>query len=176
MLGDISKEDGINENEIGSIKSLAEYWDVNPPKWAKSDETISIGASKSESKTTDTGEAQTEENLTLQGQLAERFTSIYSDSVVKKIDDGNYLDIHLPNIHNRKGTHIWFNTPKSGGIKIGFYCRDKEFVETAVDASSDTIETYSSGLRPKGAPVFDNIDDAIEAVQSFIGDLSRKLN
>ena len=94
----------------------------------------------------------------------------------EKIDDGNYLDIHLPNIHNRKGTHIWFNTPKSGGIKIGFYCRDKEFVKMAVDASSDTIETYSSGLRPKGAPVFDNIEDAIEAVQSIIGYLSRKLN
>tara|TARA_Y100000768_G_scaffold225351_1_gene170158 strand:+ start:6404 stop:8737 length:2334 start_codon:yes stop_codon:yes gene_type:complete len=141
--------------------------------WAESDEITPKGASKSERKIINTSEDQTEEKLTLQGQLAERFTSIYSDAVVKKIDDGNYLDIHLPNIHNRKGTHIWFNTPKSGGIKIGFYCRDKEFVKMVVDASSDTIETYSSGLRPKGAPVFDNIDTAIDAVQSFIKDLKK---
>ena len=52
-------------------------------------------------------------NQLLQKQLADQFVSLYSDCVVKKIDDGNYLDINLPILHPKKGTHIWFNTPKA---------------------------------------------------------------
>ena len=105
---------------------------------------------------------------TLQKQLADQFNSLYPDCFVKKIDDGNYLDIHLPILHPKKGTHIWFNTPKAGGIKVGFFCRDKEYIETAMDSSSEKIETYSNGLKPKGAPTqYSSIDEAIKMARGL---------
>ena len=68
-------------------------------------------------------------NVTLQGKLVIDFVKLFKNAVVKKVDDGNYLDIHMPDIHPKRGTHLWFNTPKSGGIRVGFFCRDKDFKE-----------------------------------------------
>ena len=65
--------------------------------------------------------------LTLHEQLASELEKLYPNSEVKKINEGNKLDIHLPDVNNKKGTHICFNCAKTGGIKIHFYSRDKLF-------------------------------------------------
>lgn len=74
----------------------------------------------------------------------------------------------MPDIHVKKGTHLWFNTPKAGGIKFGFYCKDKDFVEEVMKRNSEEIETYSNGVRMLGNPKFDTVQDAINASESFI--------
>ena len=120
------------------------------------------------SETQNTGELVAEEKLTLQGMLANELTKLYPNTNVKKIDDGNYLDIHMPDIHPKRGTHIWFNTPKSGGIKVGFFCRDKDFVKEVIKRNSDSIETYSNGIRIIGHPTFQKTEEAVEAAGRFI--------
>ena len=80
----------------------------------------------------------------------------------------NYLDVHMPDVHQKRGTHIWFNTPKAGGIKVGFFCRDKDFIEDAIKRNSETIETYSNGIRIIGHPIFQKSEEAVEAACRFI--------
>ena len=106
--------------------------------------------------------------LTVQGQLADEILKLHPNAFVKKVDDGNYLDIHMPDIHSKKGTHIWFNTPKAGGIKIGFFCRDKEFIEQILKINAESIEAYGNGLRLLGHPTFKNVDDAIKVSNNFL--------
>ncbi len=120
------------------------------------------------SDTRNTGELVAEEKLTLQGILANELTKLYPNVDVKKIDDGNYLDIHMPDVHPKRGTHLWFNTPKAGGIKVGFFCRDKDFVEEVIERNSETIETYSNGIRIIGHPIFQKSEEAVEAAGRFI--------
>jgi len=108
------------------------------------------------------------EKLTVQGQLADEILKLHPNAFVKKVDDGNYLDIHMPDIHSKKGTHIWFNTPKAGGIKIGFFCRDKEFIEQILNINAESIEAYANGLRLLGHPTFKNVDDAIKVSNNFL--------
>ena len=112
--------------------------------------------------------SKTNKKLTLQGQLADELSKLYPTADVKKVDDGNYLDIHMPDIHPKRGTHIWFNTPKAGGIKIGFFCRDKDFIEDALKRNPATIETYSNGLRLLGHPIFKKVDDAMKVADTFV--------
>ena len=93
---------------------------------------------------------------------------------MKKIDKGTYLDIHLPDVHSKRGTHLWFNTPKAGGIKLGFFCRDAEFNNKVVSENSSSIEQYSNGVRLLGFPTFKKVDDAIKVAQSFIKNLKNE--
>jgi hypothetical protein len=78
---------------------------------------------------------------TLQQQLANGITNKFKDAVVKKIDKDNYLDIHLPSVHPKKGTHLGINTAR-GEIKIVFYCREDDFNTMAL-SNSQRIEVYA---------------------------------
>lgn len=103
-----------------------------------------------------------------QAELARAIVAIYSDAVVKKIDVDTFLDIHLPAINAKRGTHLFFRTgPKD--IKIGFYCRDEAFVGRALEDRS--IERYGSGVRPMGNPGFVTVSDAIAAAIAFLSGL-----
>ena len=109
--------------------------------------------------------------MSLQSEIAEKFLEIYPKSIIKKIDRDNHLDIHVAEIHKKKGTHVFFNTSK-GKIKVGFYCRDENFVNRILENNELSIERYSQGLRIKDNPVFDVIDNALEAAFSFINILA----
>jgi len=56
---------------------------------------------------------------TIQDQLAEKIKAKFPDAEVKKINQDNYVDIHLPGVHPKRGTHLFFNTA-GGAIKLGF--------------------------------------------------------
>lgn len=107
--------------------------------------------------------------MSIQQELAKQITETYKDARVKKVDVDNFLDIHLPGIHSAKGSHLYFNTAKDT-IKIGFYCRDVEFIEQVITRSS-SIEKVSNGIRPLNNPVFTNAKDAVEAAKSFISNI-----
>ena len=115
--------------------------------------------------------------MSIQSEIADKFIAKYPTSVVKKLDRDNHLDIHVPEIHEKKGTHIFFNTSKNK-IKIGFYCRDEEFVTRAINNSVDLLERYSQGLRLNTNPVFDSVDEALVAafnlVEILIGKITEK--
>jgi hypothetical protein len=104
--------------------------------------------------------------MSLQETLLLGLKKSYPDSIVKKIDKDNFLDIHLPSVNKANATHLFFNTPK-GGIKIGFYCRDEEFVKKALKKSKK-IESYSQGIRPIGNPAYEKADLAIKAALDFV--------
>jgi hypothetical protein len=110
--------------------------------------------------------------MSLQSELAKKITEKYSDAVVKKIDKDNFLDIHLPSVNEKKGTHLFFNT-SGGKIKLGFYCRDEEFIQKTLKNNGNgiNIETYSQGLRAVNNPEFNNVDDAIASADSLISNL-----
>ena len=108
--------------------------------------------------------------LSLQEQLYESIKEYYPNAQVKKINKDNFVDIHLPEIHEKKGTHLFFNTAKEG-IKIGFYCRDELFNTTVLERSKN-IEKYSQGIRILNNPLFENIDDAIDNTIYFLREIS----
>ena len=103
----------------------------------------------------------------IQNQLAESIQSVYKNAIVKKVDKDNFLDIHIPSVHNSKGTHLFFNTAK-GQIKLGFYVRDIEFIDKVLVKSSKNIESYSQGLRLIGNPQFSSVEQAITAAQDLL--------
>lgn len=107
--------------------------------------------------------------LSLQEQLFNAILEQYPDAVAKKINKDNFMDVHLPAVNPKKGTHIFFNTAKEG-IKFGFYCRDEQFNNPILERSS-AIEAYAQGIRPKGNPLFANVDDAAEAALEFIREM-----
>ncbi len=107
--------------------------------------------------------------LSLQEQLFNAISEQYPDAVAKKMNKDNFMDVHLPSVNAKKGTHIFFNTAKEG-IKFGFYCRDEAFVKSVLDNSSN-IEAYAQGLRPLGNPLFTDVDEAADAALAFIGEM-----
>lgn len=114
--------------------------------------------------------------MSIQQEIAKQITETFKDAQIKKIDVDNFLDIHLPRLHSAKGSHLYFNTAKDT-IKIGFYCRDVEFIEQVI-TRSNSIEKASNGIRPSKNPIFTNPSDAIKEAISFIncinGDYSNK--
>ena len=109
----------------------------------------------------------------IQQLIADSLLQNFSDVIIKKIDTDNYLDIHVPSIHPKKGTHIFFNTSKQK-IKIGFYCREEEFVQQALAKGGGLLEEYAQGIRLKGNPEFSDVKTAIAATLKFIEVLSQK--
>lgn len=107
-----------------------------------------------------------------QQSLAESILQHFPDAIVKKIDVDNYLDIHIPSINPKKGTHIFFNTAKQS-IKIGFYCRDDEFVQKALKAGKASLEEYSQGIRLFGNPEFTDVATAIESAIKLLATLGQ---
>ena len=69
---------------------------------------------------------------TIQDQLAEAIQGKYPDAEVKKVNKDNFLDIHIPGIHPKRGTHLFFNT-SGGAIKLGFYCREEDFTQKVLE-------------------------------------------
>jgi hypothetical protein len=106
----------------------------------------------------------------LQSQIADEILKKYKDAVIKKIDSDNYLDIHLPSVNEKRGTHLGINTAKNV-IRMVFYCRDFDFVQKAL-ANSSRLEEYSQGLRPLGDPSFKNVKDAVEAIFGFLSEIN----
>lgn len=103
----------------------------------------------------------------IQQLLAESLLQHFPSAEVKKIDKDNYVDIHLPWVHPKRGTHLGFNTA-GGTIKIVFYCREEEFVQQALAKRGDLLEKYSQGIRLKGNPEFSDVKPAIESTLTFI--------
>lgn len=108
----------------------------------------------------------------IQEQLFASIKNYYPDSEAKKINKDNYLDIYVPEINKKRGTHLFFNTAKDG-IKIGFYCRDEEFLAEVLSRST-SIEKYSQGLRILENPSQNNIDEAIKNALIFIQEIIGK--
>uniref|UniRef100_UPI004048A59B hypothetical protein n=1 Tax=Algoriphagus sp. TaxID=1872435 RepID=UPI004048A59B len=109
---------------------------------------------------------------TIQDQLAERIKTKFPDAEVKKVNKDNFLDIHLPSVHPKRGTHLFFNTA-GGSIKVGFYCREADFTQQVL-AKSTNLEAYSQGVRPKGNPEWKSVDAACTAAFTFVESLSGK--
>ena len=165
----IKRNSGVLEETSGRIRLIG-YPSFKTVKDAiKSAEGfIKLLSGSSKLKKEETKKPKRKKKLTVQGQLVDELSKLYPNADVKKVDEGNYLDIHMPDIHPKRGTHIWFNTPKAGGIKVGFFCRDKDFIEDALKRNPATIETYSNGLRLLGHPTFKKVDDAIKVADTFV--------
>ena len=118
----------------------------------------------------DDPEDSTEATGTVHDELSQEWLTHHPEAVVKKINRDNYLDIHMPEIHSGRGTHLFFNTAR-GGIRVGFFCRDAEFLISVVSRTED-VESYSNGLRPKGNPSFDSVSEAIAAARAFVETLT----
>ena len=110
----------------------------------------------------------------VQEQLFEAIKEYYPDAEAKKINKDNYLDIHIPEINKKRGTHLFFNTAKDG-IKIGFYCREDEFVEEVLSKSSN-IERYSQGIRILNNPVQNDVEEATTSALSFLEEITGEQN
>ena len=108
----------------------------------------------------------------VQEQLFEAIKENYPNAEAKKINKDNYLDVYVPEINKKRGTHLYFNTAKDG-IKIGFYCRDEEFVE-AVLSRSTNIEKYAQGIRILDNPLQNDVEEATASALSFIEEITGK--
>jgi hypothetical protein len=109
----------------------------------------------------------------IQHLLAESILHHFPEAIVKKIDIDSYLDIHVPSLHPKKGTHIFFNTAKQK-IKTGFYCREEEFVAQALINGGGLLEKYAQGVRLKDNPEFADVETAIAATLKFMEVLGQK--
>jgi len=109
---------------------------------------------------------------TIQDQLAEKIKAKFPDAEVKKVNKDNYVDIHLPSVHPKRGTHLFFNTA-GNSIKLGFYCREDDFVKKVL-AKSGNLEAYSQGVRLKGNPEWKTVDAACTAAFTFVESLGGK--
>ena len=108
--------------------------------------------------------------LSIQDKLVEKIQKKFLDAEIKKVNRDNFLDIHIPSIYPKRGAHLFFNTAKEE-IKIGFFCRDEEFVQLVL-ARESSIESYSQGLRPLGNKSFSNVEDAITVALDFLEKIS----
>ena len=106
----------------------------------------------------------------IQEQLAEKLKERFPEAEVKKINKDNYVDIHLPGVHPKRGTHLFFNTA-GGAIKLGFYCREEDFTQQVL-AKNGNLEAYSQGVRLKGNPEWKKVDAACAATFAFVESLS----
>jgi hypothetical protein len=106
----------------------------------------------------------------VQEQLFEAIKAYYPNAEAKKINKDNYLDIYLPEINKKRGTHLYFNTAKDG-IKIGFYCRDEEFINNVLSNSSN-IEKYAQGIRILNNPLQKDVKEATESTLRFIEEIT----
>lgn len=110
----------------------------------------------------------------VQEQLFEAIKDSYPNAEAKKINKDNYLDIYVPEINQKRGTHLFFNTAKDG-IKIGFYCRDEEFIENVLSNSSN-IEKYAQGIRILNNPLLNDVDEAANNALSFLNEIINKFD
>jgi hypothetical protein len=112
--------------------------------------------------------------ISIQSQLANSICEKYKDAVVKKIDVDNYLDIHIPSLNKKKGTHLGVNTSKNV-VKMVFYCRDEDFVQNVL-SNSKVLEEYSKGIRPLGDPSFGDISEALKSIFDFLLEIQKSID
>jgi hypothetical protein len=105
----------------------------------------------------------------VQEQLFEAIKEYYPEAEAKKINKDNYLDIHVPEINTKRGTHLFFNTAKDG-IKIGFYCRDEAFIDEVISRSTN-IERYAQGIRILDNPLQSDVQEATLNALVFIEEI-----
>lgn len=106
--------------------------------------------------------------LSIQEQLFNAIRENYPDAVAKKINKDNFVDIHIPSVSSKRGTHLFFNTAKND-IKLGFYVRDEDFVNRVLK-SAQNVERYAQGLRISGNPSFVVVEDVIKAAMNFLSE------
>ncbi len=106
---------------------------------------------------------------TLQQEIANGITQKFKDAVVKKIDKDNYLDIHIPAISDKIGTHFTFTTTRNG-IKLSVYSKDDVLCEQFLENSLE-LEPANRGIRLKNNPTYETVKEAIEGALFFIGEL-----
>jgi uncharacterized tellurite resistance protein B-like protein len=108
--------------------------------------------------------------FSLQDQLAQKIKDLYPNAEVKKINKDNFLDIHVPSVHPKRGTHLFFNTSKDL-IKIGFYCREEDFIAEILKRVK-SLESYSQGIRPLGNPEFTSVEEAVSCANSMVNNMA----
>ncbi len=113
-------------------------------------------------------------SMTLQDKLVRKLQQNFPDAEVKKINKDNYVDIFIPSVYPKRGAHLFFNTAKDE-IKIGFYCRDEEFVKSLL-GKHPTLEAYSQGVRLKGNLSYTSVEEAISVTIDFLSKVSGKSN
>ena len=107
--------------------------------------------------------------LSLQDQLAKKIKELFAEAEVKKINKDNFLDIHIPFVNSKRGTHLYFNTSKDL-IKIGFYCREEDFIKEILQRAK-SLERYSQGIRPLGNPEFKSVEQAISSANTMLNNM-----
>jgi hypothetical protein len=115
-------------------------------------------------------ESSSNSGLSLQEQLFAGIKVVYPAAEAKKINKDNFLDIYIPSVSPARGTHLFFNTVK-GAIKVGYYTRDEDFINKVVSQASESIDAASNGLRIKGNPKFDDVNDALSAAFDFLSNI-----
>lgn len=109
------------------------------------------------------------DDAALQQELFGAIKKIYAEAEAKKIGEDNHLDIFMPIVYPKRGAHLFFNTAKDV-IKVGFYCRDEEFV-LKVLSNSTNIESYGNGIRILNNPEFSEANKAVSAAVDFISNI-----
>lgn len=114
------------------------------------------------------------DDASLQRDLFNTFRQLFPDAEAKKIAEDNHLDIFIPSVYPKRGAHLYFNTAKDV-IKVGYYCRDEEFVLKVLSNASN-IESYANGIRILNNPAFSDTNSAVRAAKDFITDILNSIN
>jgi len=118
--------------------------------------------------------AKVDDDAALQQELFNEIKQLYPEAEAKKIGEDTHLDIFISRIYPKRGAHLFFNTAKNN-IKVGFYCRDEEFV-LKVLSNSSKIESYANGIRILNNPEFSDAITAVAAAKLFITDILSAIN
>jgi hypothetical protein len=130
--------------------------------------------SSNQSNTTIETKVAAMDDASLQRNLFNAFSQLFPDAEAKKIAEDNHLDIFIPSVYPKRGAHLYFNTAKDV-IKVGYYCRDEEFVLKVLSNASN-IESYANGIRILNNPAFSDPNSAVKAAKDFITDILNSLN
>ena len=114
------------------------------------------------------------DDASLQRDLFNAFSQLFPDAEAKKIGEDNHLDIFIPSVYPKRGAHLYFNTSKDV-IKVGYYCRDEEFVLKVLSNASN-IESYANGIRILDNPAFSDANSAVRAAKDFISDILNSIH
>jgi len=158
----------INQNQL-TLNELNEWCAQNGCE--KFETKPSSRGTKSEVKE---NKAKVGDDAALQHELFNAIKQLYPEADAKKIGEDNHLDIFISRIYPKRGAHLFFNTAKDD-IKVGFYCRDEEFVLKVLSNSSN-IESYANGIRILNNPEFSDAITAVAAANFFITDILSAIN
>ena len=158
----------INQNQL-TLNELNEWCAQNGCE--KFETKPSSRGTKSEVKE---NKAKVGDDAALQHEIFNAIKQLYPEADAKKSGEDNHLDIFISRIYPKRGAHLFFNTAKDD-IKVGFYCRDEEFVLKVLSNSSN-IESYANGIRILNNPEFSDAITAVAAANFFITDILSAIN